>query len=124
MSKTSTNALSWNTSHRMPSAGSSSLDVEYRDYFIRNLHDAPSGHSSNDVAEAVRYSEQSKTNVGPSSIKDTTPGTPAVRSNPPKRVGMFDVESPKRRIPAKGVAAGRSVRGAPGAGGDADAEGI
>lgn len=33
-----------------------SLPEDYRDYFIRNLHDALSGHTSNDVAEAVRYS--------------------------------------------------------------------
>ena len=38
-----------------------SLDAEYRDYFIRNLHDALSGHSSNSVGEAVAYSEQSRT---------------------------------------------------------------
>lgn len=31
------------------------LPEDYRDYFIRNLHDALSGHTSNDVAEAVRY---------------------------------------------------------------------
>ena len=37
-----------------------SLPKDYRDYFIRNLHDALSGHSSNSVEEAVRYSEQSK----------------------------------------------------------------
>ncbi len=30
------------------------LDEEYRDYFVRNLHDALSGHSSNNVDEAVR----------------------------------------------------------------------
>lgn len=36
------------------------LDAEYRDYFIRNLHDALSGHTSSSVAEAVRYSERSK----------------------------------------------------------------
>ena len=30
------------------------LPEDYRDYFIRNLHDALSGHSSNNVAEAVR----------------------------------------------------------------------
>ncbi|EKX51125.1 hypothetical protein GUITHDRAFT_103046 [Guillardia theta CCMP2712] len=36
-----------------------SLDNEYRDYFIRNLHDALSGHSSNSVEEAIKYSEQS-----------------------------------------------------------------
>lgn len=33
------------------------LPEEYRDYFIRNLHDALSGHTSNNVAEAVRYSK-------------------------------------------------------------------
>lgn len=32
-----------------------SLSEDYRDYFIRNLHDALSGHTSNNVAEAVRY---------------------------------------------------------------------
>lgn len=32
------------------------LAEDYRDYFIRNLHDALSGHTSNNVAEAVRYS--------------------------------------------------------------------
>jgi len=37
------------------------LDEEYRDYFIRNLHDALSGHTSSSVEEAVRYSEKSKT---------------------------------------------------------------
>lgn len=31
------------------------LDEDYRDYFIRNLHDALSGHTSNNVEEAVRY---------------------------------------------------------------------
>lgn len=36
-----------------------SLDQQYRDYFIRNLHDALSGHSSNSVQEAVQYSEAS-----------------------------------------------------------------
>ena len=30
------------------------LDDEYKDYFIRNLHDALSGHTSNSVDEAVR----------------------------------------------------------------------
>lgn len=30
------------------------LGEDYRDYFIRNLHDALSGHTSNNVAEAVR----------------------------------------------------------------------
>ncbi|XP_046858486.1 elongator complex protein 3 [Xenia sp. Carnegie-2017] len=38
-----------------------SLDDEYRDYFIRNLHDALSGHVSNNVKEAVCFSEKSKT---------------------------------------------------------------
>ncbi|XP_078069551.1 elongator complex protein 3 isoform X1 [Mustelus asterias] len=37
------------------------LPEEYRDYFIRNLHDALSGHTSNSVAEAVKYSERSNT---------------------------------------------------------------
>ncbi len=37
-----------------------SLDVEYKDYFIRNLHDALSGHHSSSVAEAITYSEQSR----------------------------------------------------------------
>jgi elongator complex protein 3 len=34
-----------------------SLDKEYRDYFIRNLHDALSGHSSTTVEEAIMFSE-------------------------------------------------------------------
>lgn len=38
-----------------------SLPLDYRDYFVRNLHDALSGHSSSSVAEAVRFSEQSRT---------------------------------------------------------------
>lgn len=38
-----------------------SLDKEYKDYFIRNLHDALSGHHSETVEEAIRYSEQSTT---------------------------------------------------------------
>lgn len=37
------------------------LSEEYRDYFIRNMHDALSGHTSANVAEAVKYSEKSKT---------------------------------------------------------------
>jgi elongator complex protein 3 len=37
-----------------------SLPVEYKDFFVRNLHDALSGHTSATVAEAVRYSEQSR----------------------------------------------------------------
>jgi len=36
------------------------LPEDYRDYFIRNLHDALSGHFSNNVAEAVKYSEKGK----------------------------------------------------------------
>ena len=32
-----------------------SMAEDYRDYFIRNLHDALSGHTSNSVEEAVRY---------------------------------------------------------------------
>ena len=31
------------------------LSDEYRDYFIRNLHDALSGHTSSCVEEAVKY---------------------------------------------------------------------
>ena len=31
-----------------------SLPEDYRDYFIRNLHDALSGHVSNNVADAER----------------------------------------------------------------------
>lgn len=38
-----------------------SLPEDYRDGFIARLHDALSGFTSNDVDEAVRYSEQSKT---------------------------------------------------------------
>lgn len=37
-----------------------SLSQSYRDYFIRNLHDALSGHKSSSVAEAVKYSERAK----------------------------------------------------------------
>ncbi|XP_059088753.1 elongator complex protein 3 [Tigriopus californicus] len=37
------------------------LNQEYKDYFIRNLHDALSGNSSDSVEEAVRYSEKSPT---------------------------------------------------------------
>lgn len=36
------------------------LDESYRDYFIRNLHDALSGHTSSSVEEAVKYSEKSR----------------------------------------------------------------
>ena len=38
-----------------------SLPTDYRDYFVRNLHDALSGHASADVAEAVQFCEQSRT---------------------------------------------------------------
>lgn len=38
-----------------------SLDSNYKDYFIRNLHDALSGHHSSSVSEAISFSEQSKT---------------------------------------------------------------
>jgi elongator complex protein 3 len=38
-----------------------SLDEGYKDWFIRNLHDALSGHSSGSVAEAVAMMEQSRT---------------------------------------------------------------
>lgn len=37
------------------------LPAEYRDYFIRNLHDALTGHNSCSVEEAVMFSEKSKT---------------------------------------------------------------
>lgn len=38
-----------------------SLDRKYKDYFIRNLHDALSGHTSSTVEEAISFSEQSTT---------------------------------------------------------------
>lgn len=38
-----------------------SLDKSYKDFFIRSLHDALSGHHSNSVEEAICYSEQSTT---------------------------------------------------------------
>ncbi|KAH9504662.1 Elongator subunit [Bulinus truncatus] len=38
-----------------------SLPDDYRDYFIRSLHDALSGHTSSSVQEAVKYSEKSTT---------------------------------------------------------------
>lgn len=38
-----------------------SLPADYRDYFIRNLHDALSGHTSANVEEAVTYSEHGAT---------------------------------------------------------------
>ncbi len=37
------------------------LSEDYRDFFIRNLHDALSGHTSSSVQEAVKYSEKSRT---------------------------------------------------------------
>ncbi len=37
-----------------------SLDQEYRDYFIRNLHDALSGHRSHNVNEAIKFSDESR----------------------------------------------------------------
>ena len=36
------------------------LDDEYKDFFIKSLHDALSGHESANVEEAVRFSEQSR----------------------------------------------------------------
>lgn len=38
-----------------------SLDEGYKDWFVRNLHDALSGHASGSVAEAVAMMEQSRT---------------------------------------------------------------
>lgn len=38
-----------------------SLPAEYRDYFVRSLHDALSGHASANCSEAVRLSEHSRT---------------------------------------------------------------
>jgi elongator complex protein 3 len=38
-----------------------SLDKSYKDFFIRSLHDALSGHHSHSVEEAICYSEQSTT---------------------------------------------------------------
>ena len=38
-----------------------SLPQDYKDYFIRNLHDALSGHHSHSVEEAIAYSEHSTT---------------------------------------------------------------
>jgi len=37
-----------------------SLPNTYRDYFIRNLHDALSGHTSTNVTESVRYAEHAR----------------------------------------------------------------
>ena len=38
-----------------------SLPTEYRDWFIRGLHDALSGHASSSAAEAVAFAEQART---------------------------------------------------------------
>ena len=38
-----------------------SLPAEYRDWFVRGLHDALSGHSSSSIGEAVRYGEHGRT---------------------------------------------------------------
>ena len=38
-----------------------SLPSEYRDYFVRSLHDALSGHCSASVREAVAYGEHAST---------------------------------------------------------------
>ena len=38
-----------------------SLPAEYRDWFVRNLHDALSGHRSSSVGEASRYAERAET---------------------------------------------------------------
>jgi hypothetical protein len=55
-----------------------SLDEQYRDYFIRNLHDALSGHTSNNVEEAVRFSEQSISKSPPSRTNWTRLVPPSV----------------------------------------------
>ena len=39
------------------------LDDEYKDFFIRNLHDALSGHTSNSVEEALRLRFEGEYNV-------------------------------------------------------------
>lgn len=50
------------------------LPEDYRDYFIRNLHDALSGHTSNNVAEAVRYERvRVSDRIGPLSVSAITP---------------------------------------------------
>ena len=38
-----------------------SLPADYRDFFVRGLHDALSGHASSSCAEAVAFAEQSAT---------------------------------------------------------------
>ena len=50
-----------------------SLPEDYRDYFIRSLHDALSGHTSNSVAEAVRSARGRVTLRGACSITPSTP---------------------------------------------------
>jgi elongator complex protein 3 len=50
-----------------------SLPISYRDYFIRNLHDALSGHTSTTVKEAIQYSEQATTKCVGITI-ETRPG--------------------------------------------------
>lgn len=37
------------------------LDTDYKDFFIRSLHDSLSGHSSSSVRESILFSENSKT---------------------------------------------------------------
>ena len=38
-----------------------SLPSDYRDWFVRGLHDALSGHASSSAAEAVAFAEQART---------------------------------------------------------------
>ena len=38
-----------------------SLPLDYRDWFVRGLHDALSGHASSSAAEAVAFAEQART---------------------------------------------------------------
>lgn len=60
-----------------------SMDPEYRDYFIRNLHDALSGHTSNSVKEAIQFSEQSKTKcIGYAQRSHTYPALQMVHNSP------------------------------------------
>jgi len=40
-----------------------SMPEDYRDYFIRNLHDALSGHTSSSVEEAVRLVRNETANL-------------------------------------------------------------
>lgn len=54
-------ASAWQVEYILMGGTFMSLPLDYRDYFIRNLHDALSGHTSIDVKEAVQYSEQSRT---------------------------------------------------------------